>query len=225
MIFCGICTNRENRHSASISIICQCFVGRGNQGRSTQRRGTVGSVVRRRSSRGMPARRPQIHELREAPVVEVLGNISGEDPVRPIVTEATARSSMYERTQRRSDWTQTIHSVAEVGRPIDVANFQMPGFKLIDDRFAQNTTYSRNVAASMQQSSELTTLPNNLRPTKCILPDLPTMSTDVMRLAYSRSMIHVRRWPVFRDDDLIRAIQNMPVQFQPSVIVCIIIKI
>ena len=132
---------------------------------------------------------------------------------------AEPREEGTERTQRRKEWSQQIRSVAEAGRPHDVVDFTMPGFKLIQDRFVDRRSYTRDIAESTNQPAKLTTLPRSLRPSDPLLQDCDKLPTEVMELAYSRSMVHIRHWPMYDFDDLVRAIQNLPRQFQPCVIV------
>ena len=198
--------NKWRRH---VKYLYDIFEGRG--------RAVRGSIFRRHSGRGSSTRR-HIHELTEAPTVHGLTDLSTDQQLQQIIREPSAMRAA--RTRRRPAWQQQIHSVAEAGRPVDVVDFTMPGFALIDDRFVDRTSYSRDTSASTEGFVPLTTLPKVLRPTTPLIPDVPIIPTEIMRLAYSRSMVHVRRWPMYHFDDLLRGINNLPTQFQPSIIVC-----
>ena len=165
------------------------------------------------------ARRRQIHELTDVASTDVLSNLSGDTRMRRIVTEEHVEQAP--RTARRADWRQEITSVAEAGRPYTVVDFTLPGFKLIEDRFVDRRSYTRDIPTSTNQPADLTVLPRNLRPTEPLLKNVEQLSHEVLQLAYSRSMVHVRKWPMFEYDDILRAIQNLPRQFQPVVIVSI----
>ena len=178
---------------------------------------TSASIAKRQRAFRPRGRRPQIHELTDVPSDNVFSTLSGSTRVKRIVAEP--REEGTERTQRRKEWSQQIRSVAEAGRPHDVVDFTMPGFKLIQDRFVDRRSYTRDIAESTNQPAKLTTLPRSLRPSDPLLQDCEKLPTDVMELAYSRSMVHIRHWPMYDFDDLVRAIQNLPRQFQPCVIV------